>query len=70
MCKWLVLGMSFDHSSPVIACHLIFILFYRTVQMTVLNSLVGRIIGRGGSKINGIQVRCGLFLGGCSVHPI
>ena len=27
--------------------------------MTVLNSLVGRIIGRGGSKINSIQVRNG-----------
>ncbi len=28
----------------------------RTVQLTVSNNLVGRIIGRGGSKINNIQV--------------
>ena len=28
----------------------------RTVQLTVSNTLVGRIIGRGGSKINSIQV--------------
>ena len=29
----------------------------RTVQLTVSNALVGRIIGRGGMKINSIQVR-------------
>ena len=28
----------------------------RTVQLTVSNALVGRIIGRGGMKINSIQV--------------
>ena len=29
----------------------------RTVQLTVSNALVGRIIGRGGMKINSIQVK-------------
>ena len=29
----------------------------RTVQLTVSNALVGRIIGRGGMKINNIQVK-------------
>ena len=35
---------------------LCFVCHYRTVQLTVSNTLVGRIIGRGGSKINSIQV--------------
>ena len=34
----------------------LFVCVCRTVQLTVSNSLVGRIIGRGGTKINNIQV--------------
>ena len=33
------------------------VFFPRTVQLTVSNALVGRIIGRGGMKINSIQVK-------------
>lgn len=34
----------------------------RIVQLTVTNNLVGRIIGRGGSKINAIQVSSGAHI--------
>ena len=37
----------------------------RTVQLTVSNTLVGRIIGRGGSKINSIQVHAHKHLFEC-----
>lgn len=42
-----------------IVCHLVLV-WFRTFQMTVSNSLVGRIIGKKGLKINQIQV--------CHVH--
>ena len=38
----------------------------RTVQLTVSNALVGRIIGRGGMKINSIQVQEYIYVYVCN----
>ena len=35
----------------------VYVFYPRTVQLIVSNALVGRIIGRGGMKINSIQVK-------------